>query len=706
MTDKLRLQVLFDTVDKVTRPLQSIRDNSSQAARTLKATREHLKAMQQDYDRLEKSGMSAHIMLTSQQQNLKKRIDETTEAYNRQSRELEVINEKMRRINVARGDYNNRIAARDKLAGAGAATTATGAAIGLPILAAVREFAGFEDAMLGVARQMEGARDGNGKLTRSYYEMAEAVKTMSERLPGTANDIAAIVEAGARMGIQGKANLLAYAQTTAVMANAFDLPVDEVGENVAKLSQLYKVPIKSIGQLGDVINFLDDNALSKGGDIIEVMQRIAGTAASVNMQYRQAAALGSTFLSLGASAEVAASASNAMMRELSVATMQSARFRDGLKMLKLDAKSIQLGMSSDSTGTIIKVLEAIKALPQAQQLEATTRLFGKEFGDDAAKIAANLGEYHRQLKLVNDERGRGSMQREGEARMQTLSMQYENATDTVRNLSSELGQSLKPALVDIMSSTAEVLRAVRDWTIEHPTLTSAIVKTAAGLALLLTVIGGLMLAAAAVLGPMAALKYSMAILGIKGIGLVSSLRSIGTVFMWLGRLMMANPLGLAITVIAGGAYLIYKNWDALKKWFSSFFGWIGNKAKAMHDMMPAWMQKYTAAGWLTGAASKMASGPGNTPVAASRATSKKLAAAGAGVMIGSAAFAGDIPIDTRPPVSAAKPVQVTHQPTYNMTIQATPGMDEAALAKLVRKELDKRDADNAAKARSRLRDSH
>lgn len=43
---------------------------------------------------------------------------------------------------------------------------------------------------------------------------------------------------------------------------------------------------------------------------------------------------------------------------------------------------------------------------------------------------------------------------------------------------------------------------------------------------------------------------------------------------------MANPLGI-ILGLATAAYLIYKNWDTLKAWFSSFFDWIGEKFHAL-----------------------------------------------------------------------------------------------------------------------------
>jgi len=46
---------------------------------------------------------------------------------------------------------------------------------------------------------------------------------------------------------------------------------------------------------------------------------------------------------------------------------------------------------------------------------------------------------------------------------------------------------------------------------------------------------------------------------------------------FVARAFLLNPIGLAITAIAVGAFLIYKNWDTLKKWFVGFFNWMGDK---------------------------------------------------------------------------------------------------------------------------------
>ncbi len=40
----------------------------------------------------------------------------------------------------------------------------------------------------------------------------------------------------------------------------------------------------------------------------------------------------------------------------------------------------------------------------------------------------------------------------------------------------------------------------------------------------------------------------------------------------IGAALMANPIGLAVGAIAGGAYLIYKNWETIGPWFSDLIG--------------------------------------------------------------------------------------------------------------------------------------
>ncbi|HCD9834323.1 TPA: phage tail tape measure protein [Pseudomonas aeruginosa] len=513
--------------------------------------------------------------LSQHERDLRQRIEQTNKTITEQGRRMQRLTAQTKQLAMARAQYDKIQQLAGSMAGVGAGSAAAGAAMGMPVLSTVQSYMSFEDAMAGVAKQVEGARDDNGQLTSTYFEMADAIKAMAQRIPMATTEIAALVEGAARMGVTGKDNLLAFAEVAANAATAFELPADQIGENLARIADLYKIPIKNVSQLGDAINYLDDNAKSKGADIIDVLQRTAGVAASVGMSYKDAAALGSTFLTLGATAEVAGTATNAMIRELAIATQQPARFQSGLKALGLEAKALQNGMAENATGTLQQVLDAINKLPKAEQLGVTTQLFGKEFGDDAAKLAQNIGEYRRQLELANSVAGAGSMQREADIRAELMSARLEMAKNRAFNLSATLGETLRPTLVELFESFNSVVSRVNDWVKANPELAGQILKTVAGVATLAAGFGAVTLGMASFLGPFAMARYALTLFGIKGAGLGSVLFNLGKValpivgkaILFIGRALMMNPIGLAVTAIAGAAYLIYKNWEPIKAFF-------------------------------------------------------------------------------------------------------------------------------------------
>lgn len=606
------LRQAMDAVENPTRKMTAALSAAEKEAGELRKRKEELiEKSGRLGEALNQNGMDTNA-LSDHQKRLKTDIAAATAKVAEQTTVLDGHKEKMRALNAAQAEYRKTLELRNSMAGGGAATLGVGLAMGAPLLLASREFSSFENAMLGVARQVQGAKDANGQYTRTYYEMGEAIKAMSERLPMAANDIAKLVEAGARMGIQGQKDLLPYAQLTATMSTALDLPVEQTGENIAKLSQLYKVPIKDIHQLGDAVNWLDEQTVSKSGEILEVMQRIAGVTTMVGMNYREAAALGSTFLSLGARPEVAATASNAIIRELSVAPMQGKRFNTGLGRIAGDlaltpehraqlaamkddkargkamAEWLSQAVQSDATNTIIKVMEGINNLPEKDRLKAATQIFGKEFGDDAAKLATNLDMYREQLLQVRDVQGQGSMDKEMQSQLLTQDAQFTMMRNTLTNLATDIGATLKPALVDLMKSVSGVLKGFRDWARDNPELVATLVKGAAIVAALTAAAGGAALAFAAVLGPFAAAKFAMNLLNIQGLGLIKALTGVGQVFPWLlggawklatglggalgavgagikavGAAIMLHPLAATIAALGLAAVYVWKNWDAI-----------------------------------------------------------------------------------------------------------------------------------------------
>ncbi|EPJ5821992.1 phage tail tape measure protein [Pluralibacter gergoviae] len=597
----LSIRVAFSAIDKLTRPVSAASKSIGGLSDSLKKTQSSIKDLEKGAASFEKLRNQANDTAqklrntqrsldglnqkqreggqltdaqTARLETLRNKLSRLTDTYSKQTVQLRAATQAVRQhgVNISSGSGTIQAAIRrteqynqtlererrqlaattraqagyeraketgSKLRGAGMGMViGSGAGIFAPIAATVKQYSTLEDAMKGVAKQVNGLRDNNGQRTAQFYEMQKAITAASEKLPlpGGAADYAALVEGGARMGVANgddpwekqKKDLLSFATTAAMAAKAFELPADQLSEDLGKIAGLYSVPTAKIEALGDAINYLDDNAKSKGSDIIEVLKRIGGVADKLD--YRKAAALGSTFLTLGTAPEVAASASNAMVRELSIATTQSKTFMAGLDALGMSAERLQKNMSIDAMGTIVSVLEAVKKLPSANRTSVLTQIFGKEFGDDAAKLANNLPELYRQLKLVNSEASKGSMRRESDIDLDSLSSQWLLLKASASNTMSSIGETLREPMLDLFSTVSGSLKSLHQWIKDNKELVGSTLKVAAAVGAVIAVIGWLAIAIGSILVPMALLRLSFTLLaGERGIaGTITAFRTLGT----------------------------------------------------------------------------------------------------------------------------------------------------------------------------------
>lgn len=430
--------------------------------------------------------------------------------------------------------------------GSAAAAAATGA---LPIIAA----ASYEKAMLGVAKQVDGARDENGKLTATYWEMFKAIQQLGREIPVPTNELAMMAEQGARMGVP-KEQLIEFVRTTAMMGTAMDLPREELADDMGKIANLFKLPIPEIKNLGDAINYLDDNSVAKGGDIIDFLRRTGGVAGAVKVTGKEMAALGSTLLSLGERSETASTASNAFIQKLAAAEKGSKKFQGAMEELGLSSEQVQKDMQKDAQGTMLKVLDAVNKLPKDKQLGVLVDLVGLEHSDTIAKLSNGVAEYRKQIDMVNSQKVEGSMSREFAAQLASTNAQWEITKNRVFEVGVNIGTVLLPAINNFMGVIGTVTSALADFTMEHPRLVKSIGFVAAA------VVGSLFVWGA----------------------LTAGLGAVQVAFWGIAAAIMANPIGLAIAVIAAGAALIYANWDVIAPFFADLW---------------AKVKEYTALAW-------------------------------------------------------------------------------------------------------------
>ncbi|KVC76330.1 hypothetical protein [Burkholderia ubonensis] len=156
------------------------------------------------------------------------------------------------------------------------------------------------------------------------------------------------------------------------------------------------------------------------------------------------------------------------------------------------------------------------------------------------------------------------------------------ALEKVRNLRTVIGEQVLPVYSRALELTTSVLERLLGFAKEYPNFTRAVAIGAAGLGALLAVLGTLTIALAAVLGPMAIVRFGLTMLGMRG-GLVSngvrlaaaSLQALGRVVLLVGRAFLTSPIGLVAAAIAIAALLIVKYWEPIKAFFGGMFAAIG-----------------------------------------------------------------------------------------------------------------------------------
>ncbi|MFZ5548066.1 MAG: phage tail tape measure protein [Pseudomonadota bacterium] len=598
--------------------------------------------------------------------------------------------EAWKRAQQQRKLYDERLATAGKLAAGGAATAAVGVGLGAPVLSSVKAYASLEDAMLGIARQVPGARDDAGRLTAVYQQLKGQVHQLGREIPLTTEQLAEMMGAGARMEVPTEA-LADYTRSAAMMALAFDAVPAEIAEAMGKVGKNFKIPVQQITGLADAINYLDDNSIAKGAEIIDVLNRISGVVSTVKMSAADAAALSSTLLTLGERPETASTAINALTQKLAAATKGTKKFQAAVDEIGLDTRAIQQGMQKDATGTLMGVLEAIRKLPESKRIGVMVELAGMEHSDTLAKLVDKPEELQRQRALANGPEARGSMLREFQARADNLSAKLQTSRNRAAELSATLGETLKPTLDAIKGATDGLLDRLNTWARDNPRLASGLMHVLAAVAGVLLAVGTLTLGLTAVLGPLAVVRYGLAMLGMQG-GLATAafglLRTAGAAafgglakgILLVGRALLLNPIGLGITAIATAAYLIYEYWEPIKAFFARLWESVKKIFWVAIDAL----------------------------LAPLRLLREGLNAIGFKIPeIPRFSEPGAVKVDDRPPLPAGagspRPVMVAGGPTQ-VTVNAAPGMNERDLAREVARQMDKRDAALAARGRSSLQD--
>lgn len=700
--NSLKLQVVLDTVDKVTGRFKVINSSSTGLSKALHTTRERLKSLEAQQSQLAKHReLEIRVASTSQKlQQQQRALHALQNAYNATENPTKKLTKELIDQSTAVGKLTRlEQTQRSELTQSRAALAAAGLGtdklaqhqdrLGREITDATRQIDKQKAALdkLGAAQKRAGAWQSSGaammvKGTAAYAGGSMALQRMNGALtPGVqlqaqVRDIAITGDFNpqqeAALSAQIRSDAVKFGQTIEVISQGLQVLVANGVSSTDDLRYysglLAKSSIASGGEVEDLANLMVSlqqnlgltreqmpgaiDALAYAGkqgsfelrDMAKWMPQLTPMMASLGVKGRDAvnqlgAALQVAKLGAGTTDEAGNNLKNFLNKITSRDTLKNfdkAGINLKKRLMELQAQGISplegsLQLITEYMGKkgpqAMKSLRAAMAVKddeerqQAMQRVAEAYALGDLFIDQqAASFIRPALEHSDKLKSIRQGAtgASGVLDEDYIKRMEAAQNKLDMFQIQLTELKLKVFDALGPSLTDLAEKAGNLFDKIGQFVAANPVLSSWIIKAAAGLAMLFVVAGAVLVPLGfiasgighilSLLATLRGMSIGTRILGglSKLIPVLSrfygvakwALTGVLRVFMSLGRALLATPLGIAFTLLAVAAYMVWKNWADMKAGAILLWQDICNGVSAALDWLKGRMQAFGA--WIGG----------------------------------------------------------------------------------------------------------
>ncbi|HDR9506577.1 phage tail tape measure protein [Burkholderia cepacia] len=572
-----RVRQLAQQMNAAEQPTRALTREHQHAVRAARALSTQLARERQHLDGVRASLAACGINtknLAQHQRALTMQTSAASRALHEQEARLARVNKQQQRLHASRATFDKTRQTAGNIAGAGVA----GGAIGGGILFGAKQLlAPGYDFNASMSRVQALAR-----IDKNSPQLA-ALRSQARQLGATTSYTAS--QAADGQGFLAMAGfrpdqILKSMPSVLSMAKAGDLDLAGAADISSNIMSGFGLDADQMQRVADVLTmtFTTSNTnLSMLGDTMKYVGPVAKTA---GMSLEQAAATAGLLGNAGIQASQAGTTLRSMLLRLASPTSGAGAALKELGVRAVDAK----GNVRDIPAILRDVAVATQKMGSGKRLGYLKDIFGEEPAAGMAELIAQQGAKGIDKYIEIVKASQGTAGKVASVMADNLKGDVQTATSAWEDLGVTVSDTVDPTLRSAVQRITQVTGAVSRWAAAHPELTRVITNVMLVLGILLVVLGSLSLAFAAVLVPMAALKFSLSVLGIKigapfrllarlasfltG-GLMSALKIAGRGFLILGRFVMGHPIVALLALIAMAAVYIWQNWETLGPKFAA-----------------------------------------------------------------------------------------------------------------------------------------
>lgn len=350
----------------------------------------------------------------------------------------------------------------EKVLGATAKASAIAFAGSAAAIALVtKSFADYETALVGVGKTTNIEGKKLDKFGKQFQKLASEI-------PVSTNELLGIAQAAGQLGVEGEANILKFTETIAKLGVATDITGEEAATSIARILNVTKEGIGTIDTFGSVIVALGNNSAATESEIVKMTTEVARSSAVFGVSAAEAAALGTALKATGQQAQLGGSVIGKTFLQI-----QKAISGGGEEMTKLSeltgiaGDQLKKTFEDDASGVLQSFLAGLGNLEGGTSaIFKALEDFGLK-GDEVNKVlpvlANNTDLVAKSFNLASAEiENATALDIEAGKAFNTLSAEAKKVSNNFKNITSNIGEQLAPAIVSLLESVNSLLKDISE----------------------------------------------------------------------------------------------------------------------------------------------------------------------------------------------------------------------------------------------------
>lgn len=453
-----------------------------------------------------------------------------------------------------------------KLGGAGKKMTDLGKNLSMKVTApiaglgtvATKAAIDFESAFAGVRKTVDATEE-------EFSQLEKGIREMSQRMPASATDIAAVAEAAGQLGIETD-NILKFTETMIGLGEATNLTAEEGATQFARFANIVGMSQQDFDRLGSSVVALGNSLATTEAEIVAMGMRLAGQGAQIGMTEAQIMALAAAMSSVGIEAEAGGTAMSTTLKKMQTAVSLAGEDLDKFaSVARMSASEFAKAFQEDPSAALQAFVDGLAASSKAGEnltlILNDLGISGIRESDTLLRLAGANDVLRNALETSTTAWEENiALQNEVAQRYATTESQLAMFKNSILDLGITLGEIIIPALISLV----DAIRSVVDWLANLSPQAQKFVVVIAGVA--------------AAIGPLLIVLGSMAN-GISAIIAVVTKLSPLLPVLKAGIAALTGPVGLAAAAIVGliaVGVALYKNWDEIKAYAEKIWNAIKN----------------------------------------------------------------------------------------------------------------------------------